>query len=619
MTERFVPLLIVTLLAFIVPIALSRFRALPIVVGEIMAGIIIGPSLLGWIQPDEPTLELLAEIGFAFLMFLSGLEIDFTFLRALPGKKHRPLENPILLGGLTFALTLVLAFLVSEGFQRAGFIPDPWMMTLILSTTSLGIVVPVLKERRLLASRLGQALLISALLADFLTMFLITVYVTLHVSGLSFEILLVGVLFLPLAFIYFFISKYLRGTSLWRLLEDLSDATSQIKVRGALALMIAFVVLAESLGVELILGAFLSGVLVSLISTPDDEPVRHKLDAMGYGFFIPLFFIDVGVQFDLHAFLNDPRAWLLFPLMILAAFAIKSIASLPYRAAFSWQETLAGGLLLSARLSLIVAASAIGLRLGVISEAVNASIVLTAAVSATLAPLAFNLLLPEKRTRRIPVMVVFGCNELALRVGQYLRQHGDRVRFCSPSAEGRRRVQQAGFALLPGESSRLGEGLENLPRQEYVHALLALDEDDDRNLQACLEAQTHGVHNVIAFVNEPRRLAEYRATQARVMAPALYRVALLGLMARTPAIFELLTTTTDDKDVREMPMENPALAGKNLRDVQWPEDTLVLAIRRGEEVIVPHGSTHLELHDQISVLGQQKALENLEALLAQAA
>ncbi len=616
MPERFVPLLIVTLLAFIVPIALSRFKALPIVVGEIMAGIVIGPSLLGWIQPDEPTLELLAEIGFAFLMFLSGLEIDFTFLRTLPAQKRRPLENPILLGGLTFGLTLVLAFLVSEGFMQAGFIPDPWMMTLILSTTSLGIVVPVLKERRLLGSRLGQALLISALLADFLTMFLITVYVTLHVSGLSFEILLVGVLFLPLAFIYLFISKYLRGTSLWRLLEDLSDATSQIKVRGALALMMAFVVLAESLGVELILGAFLSGVLVSLISTPEDEPVRHKLDAIGYGFFIPLFFIDVGVQFDLHAFLNDPRAWILFPLMILAAFAIKSLASLPFRAAFSWRETLAGGLLLSARLSLIVAASAIGLRLGVISEAVNASIVLTAAVSATLAPLAFNLLLPETRTRRTPVMVVFGSNELALRVGQYLHQHGDRVRFCAPSAEGRKRVQQAGFTLLPGSS--LAEGLEAMPPQEYVHALLTLAEEDDRNLQACLEAQTHGVGNVIAYVNDPRRLNEYRAAQARVMAPALYRVALLGLMARTPAIFELLTTTTDDKDVREVSMENPALDGKSLREVAWPDDTLILAIRRGEEVIVPHGSTHLELHDHISVLGKQKALENLETLLAQA-
>ncbi len=618
MPERFVPLLIVTLLAFLVPISLARFKALPIVVGEIVAGIIIGPSLLGWIHPDEPTLELLAEIGFAFLMFLSGLEIDFTFLTALPEQKANPLENPILLGGLTFSLTLLLSFLVSEGFMQARFIPDPWMMTLILSTTSLGIVVPVLKERRLLSSRLGQALLISALLADFLTMFLITVYVTLHLSGLSFEILLIGVLFLPLAFIYFFISKYLRNSRLWRLLDDLTDATSQIKVRGALALMMAFVVLAESLGVELILGAFLSGVLVSLISTPEDEPARHKLDAIGYGFFIPIFFIDVGIQFDLHAFLNDPRAWLLFPLMLLAAFAIKSLSALPLRAVFSWRESLAGGLLLSARLSLIVAASAIGLRLGVISEAVNASIILTAAVSATLAPLIFNLLLPEKHTRRTPVMIIFGASELALRVGQYLQQHGDTVRFCSPSAAERERILAAGFRLLPGASNHLGTGLEHIPHQEYAQALLALDEDDERNLQACREAQTHGLSNVIAFINEPQRLPEYRAVQARVMAPALYRVALLGLMARTPAIFELLTTTTDDKDVREVPMENPRLDGKNLRDISWPEDALVLAIRRGDEIIVPHGSTHLELHDRVSILGKQKSLEKMEALLAHA-
>ncbi len=402
MPNLFLPLLIVTLLAFFVPLALARLRAIPTVVGEILAGIIIGPSLLGWIHPDEHTLELLSEIGFAFLMFLAGLEIDFTFLRTLSSRKQRLLENPVASGSIIFLLTLLLGLLASLGFYRAEFIPDPWLMTLILSTTSLGIVVPVLKERRLLASRLGQNLLIAALLADFLTMFLITVYVTVHLSGLSFEILLVTLLFVPLAGLYVLTNRYLKSSRWWRLLEELSGATAQIKVRGAFAIMMAFVVLAASLGVELILGAFLGGVLISLISTPADEEVRHKLDAIGYGFFIPLFFIDVGIQFNMQAFVSDSRAWVLFPLMLGAAFAIKLLASLPLRAAFSWRETLAGGALLSARLSLIIAASSIGLRLGLISDAVNASIVLTAAVTASLSPLIFNLLLPDKATRRLP-------------------------------------------------------------------------------------------------------------------------------------------------------------------------------------------------------------------------
>ncbi len=617
MPERFLPLLIVTLLAFFIPIALSRFRAVPIVVGEILAGIIIGPSLLGWIPPNEHTLELLAEIGFAFLMFLSGLEIDFTFLKAAPAKKRRPLENPVILGGLTFTLTLLLAFFVSLGFFRAGFLPDPWMMTLILSTTSLGIVVPVLKERHMLASRLGQNLLVAALLADFLTMFLITVYVTIHVSGLSFDILLVTVLFVPLAFVYLLTNKDWKSSRLWRVLEDLSDATAQIKVRGAFALMMAFVVLAETLGVELILGAFLGGLVASLLSASGGESLRHKLDAVGYGFFIPLFFIDVGVQFDLNAFLSDRRAWLLFPLMLTSAFLIKLLAALVFRSGFSWKETLAGGFLLSARLSLIVAASSIGLRLGVISEAVNASIVLTAALTATISPLAFNLLLPDVSRRKRTVTVIFGSSDMALQVGRYLQAHGDEIRFFVPRQEQCHRITNAGFAVCLPVSPAFSETIESLEKDIHVQTLLALDEDDEANLQVCRQARLHGVGNIIAFANNPARLREYRDADVRVTTAALFRPALLGLMARNPAIFDLLTATTDDKDMREIPLENPALDGKRVSEIPWPEDVLILAIRREGELIVPHGHTRLARHDCISLLGRLDSLESLAQSLSE--
>ena len=109
MEQRFFPLLLVVLLAFLVPILLSRFRGVPVVVGEILAGILIGPSVLGWVHVEEPTLDLLAEIGFAFLMFLSGLEIDFSILFAAsrPGQDKR--KSPILLASLSFLLTIVLA------------------------------------------------------------------------------------------------------------------------------------------------------------------------------------------------------------------------------------------------------------------------------------------------------------------------------------------------------------------------------------------------------------------------------------------------------------------------------------------------------------------------------
>jgi len=196
----FYPLLIVVFLAFLVPITISRFKkfSLPIVVGEIIVGIIIGRSGLGWVQQHDPFLDLLAELGFVFLMFLSGMEIDFSSFGSMSSGQHRgrkALWGPVQLGGLSFALTLGLSTLVGFGLVRLQLVSSPWMIALILSTTSLGVVVPVLKERGLNNGRFGQAIIIAALMADFITMLLITVVVAALSHGLTFEILLIAVLF----------------------------------------------------------------------------------------------------------------------------------------------------------------------------------------------------------------------------------------------------------------------------------------------------------------------------------------------------------------------------------------------------------------------------------------
>ena len=612
MSRSFLPLLLVTLLAFLVPLVLSRLRVVPIVVGEILTGIIIGPSLLGWVDPNEHTLALLSDIGFAFLMFLAGMEIDFSFLSAFSSQKRRLVENPLVLASATFVLTLLGAFGVAEVFKQTDFISEPWLMTLILSTTSLGVIVPVLKERRLLASPLGQTLLIAALLADFMTMFLITGYVMVHTRGISLEILLILLLFVPLFGTYAFINRYLKTSSLWTMLEELSDTTAQIKVRGALAVMMVFVVLAETLGVELILGAFLGGVLISLVNTPEDESIRQKLDSFGYGFFLPIFFIDVGAQFDLHALLTDGRAWLFAFIMLGTAFLIKLFATLPLRHTFSWRETFASGILLSARLSLIIAASSIGLRLGLIDDTINASIVLTAVMTTTFAPLLFNTILPHQATVKEAITIIVGSTNLALKVGHYLTAYKDKVRFFVQDPREAQRIREAQFALCTdSDHSSLSRVLENLAKNTHIQALIALESDDDLNLEVCHQGIMHGIGNIITYTNEPSRIQEYRALNVRVMAPALFQPALLGLMARTPTIFDLFTTTTDDKDIREIPLENPALDGILLRHFPWPPDTLVLTITRDDELIIPHGKIRLQLHDRLNIAGTLDSLERV--------
>ena len=568
MEQRFIPLLLVVLLAFLVPILLARFKRIPAVVGEILAGIVIGPSVFGLVRSHEPTLETLAEIGFAFLMFLSGLEIDFSILFAASRSGRDKTKSPLLLAGLSFILTIVFALAIGFWLTNAGFVKDPWMMTLILSTTSLGIVVPVLKEKKMSSSNLGQTILLSALLADFLTMFLVTVYVAIRSTGLGLDILLIGLLFIPVLLLYQLGERHLRRPLVRRLIEELSDATSQIKVRGAFALMIAFVVLAELIGAELILGAFLGGVLASLLSEPNDEKIRDKLDAIGFGFFVPLFFVYVGVQFDLQAFLNNRAAWILLPILLVASFAIKIVSALVFRFAYSWRESISGGFLLSARLSLIIAASSIGVRLGAISELTNAAIILIAALTAVFAPLGFNSLMAAPDEKKKRAKVIYGGSELALQVGKELQAHGDEVLFIELDPEGADRMNGQGFTILNG-----GESVSSIMdsiKDVYVDAFIALNASDDKNLDACRIAKSHGIEHILSFVAEPIRVPDFRGLGVQTLTPSLHRSSLLALMARNSAIFSLMTSTDDQRDLREFIVFNSSLNGKRLMDLIFP-------------------------------------------------
>ena len=390
-----VPLLIVAGLAFGVPILVGHFKRfpLPVVVGEIVLGMIVGRSGFDLIRYDS-WLQFLAEFGFAYLMFLSGLEVDVGLLS---GNKEREKSgpNPMKLAALIFGLTLLLAFVVSWILTRTGQIPNPWLMSLVLSTTSLGLVVPILKERAMSGSAYGQAILLTALVADFITMFLITIVAGWLSNGFTLE------LFLGLGIVAAFALAlrvgllYRKSPNLQRIFGGMAAASSQVSVRGSLFLMLVFVAISAQLGTEVILGAFLAGVLLSLFTRDEkSSDLREKLEAMGFGFFIPIFFVMVGARFDLSALTGSTAGLILAPELILGAFLIKIVASLPFRQLVSWRETLAGGFLISSRLSLIIAAAEIGQRLGLFPEAVYAALIAVALVTAVAGPVGFNLLMP---------------------------------------------------------------------------------------------------------------------------------------------------------------------------------------------------------------------------------
>jgi Kef-type K+ transport system membrane component KefB len=285
------------------------------------------------------------------------------------------------------------------GLKQIGATTDPWMMGLILSTTALGVVVPILKEAELSQTLFGQTILLATVIADFITMFLISVLVAVISRGLTAEILFVFLLFVAFFFAARFGSFLSRIESLQRVITELSHATAQIKVRAAFSTLLIFVVLAEKLGIEIIVGAFLAGAIVALLRTAEDRELSSQLDAIGFGFFIPIFFIMVGVDFNLPALLSSTGALLAVPVLLTAAIAVKMIPALVFRLNHTWREALAAGMLMCPRLSLIIAAAAIGEKLGVIDESVNAGIVLVAIVTVTASPLAFLRVFPASRVK----------------------------------------------------------------------------------------------------------------------------------------------------------------------------------------------------------------------------
>jgi Kef-type K+ transport system membrane component KefB len=608
---EFLPLLLVLFLTFLVPPLVSRIRCLPVVVSEIIVGMIIGKSGFNLVKPD-PTLDFLAEIGLAILMFLAGLEIDFNLVLSSPPGGRRRRFSPIVFAAVSMALTLALAGLISSRLATHGFVDDPWMVGLILSTTSLGIVLPVLKDGGLSGGLFGQTVLLSALFADFVTMFLITVYVALKSSGLSLDILLVVVLFVAALMVYRIGRAAVRRPVIEPVLEDLIPMPSQTRLHGAIALLFAFVILSYFLGTEMILGAFLAGSVVALLGGPGLPALRSKFDAIGFGFFIPLFFLTVGINFNFASLVKDPKMITIVTVLLISAYAVKIIPGLILKIGFTWRETLAGGILLSSRLSLIIAAAGIGLRLGAINETTTAVFILAAAVTSTVSPILFNSLVPTRRTTEKSAIAIIGADEDAVQTGRELTARKEKVQFIVSEASAKIRVEAAGFSSIHLDGLPESLRTAKLPR---LKSLLVMTPSDDENASICRVATSMGLQHIVVLVNHASRLRDFKDLGVQIFAPGLFRPSLLALMARNPDLFNLLISTREDHQITEITVLNSQAAGLSLRELGLGADILIIAIKRGEDYLVPRGETKLEMGDWITVYGEAEQVDELKSRL----
>jgi Kef-type K+ transport system membrane component KefB len=374
-------LLIVVAAGFAAPLALGlvpRLR-LPAVVLEIVIGIVIGPAVLGWVEVDQ-AVEVLSLIGLAFLLFLAGLEIDLTALRGIVLRA----------ASAGFAISLGLAVLAGLALDVAGIADEPLLIAVILTSTSLGVIVPVLQDSGETSSRFGQLVIAAASIADFAAVLLLTLLFSGEATGIDTKLTLLGIFVLAIVAVGAVLAGAEHSRRISAALVRLQDTSAQIRVRGAFVLLIGMVVLAEQLGLELILGAFAAGAILNHLDM--DQGMTHpeyrvKLAAVGFGVFIPVFFVSSGVEFDLDALFADASAIVAIPAFLAALLVARGLPALLYRRALTRREIVAAGLLQATSLPFIVAATEIGRSLGLIDAATSAGFIAAGLVSVLVFPL----------------------------------------------------------------------------------------------------------------------------------------------------------------------------------------------------------------------------------------
>jgi Kef-type K+ transport system membrane component KefB len=395
MELHFTNLLIVVTMGFLAPLALgfAPRLLLPSVVLEIVAGIVVGPSVLGWVHVDQPV-EVMAIVGLAFLLFLAGLEIEFDKLR---GKVLR-------VTAIGFAISFGIALILSGALSGFGVLDHPLFVAIVLSATSLGVVIPVLKDAGEVDTTFGQLVIAGATIADFATVILLSLFFSREATTTTTKVILLGLLFVVAILVGLTLVRLEHWRRLRETLQRLQDTTAQIRIRGAFVLLIALVALATKLGLEVILGAFIAGAILTLIDRdtmlthPD---FRAKLEAAGFGIFIPVFFVTSGVRYDLGA-LGDASTLLHVPIFLVALFAIRGLPALLYRPLIPPNRVAVSMLMQATSLPFIVASTAIGVQLEVVTPENAAALIAAGLLSVVLFPAGALTLLkrdPDTRAR----------------------------------------------------------------------------------------------------------------------------------------------------------------------------------------------------------------------------
>lgn len=604
---EFLSLVVVVMAAFLTPILINRLRItfLPVVVAEILMGILIGHSFLNIVERDA-MLNILSTLGFIFLMFLSGLEIDFKAFKKDKGSSKDKDKNKepghLQLALTVFLFIMIISIVFAYAFKWFGLIDDVLLMIIIISTISLGVVVPTLKEMNIMRTTIGQFILLVAVLADLVTMILLTAYGTLHASGGA-SLWLIGSL-VVFALVFYFLGGIFKKA---QFLQKLMDGTTQIGIRAVFALIIMLVALAEGVGAENILGAFLAGVIVSLLG-PDEDMVE-KLDSFGYGFFIPIFFIMVGVDLNIPMLIKEPSLLLIIPFLILAFVVSKLIPVFYVRRWFDMKTTISSAFLLTSTLSLVIASAKIAEKLGTISSEISGILILSAVITCVFVPIIFKKMfpMPDEATRQIEVSLI-GKNQLTIPIAQNLTSQLYQVSLYYRNDLSDKRKLSDAISMI--EIADYEEPLLDRLGLFERDIVVCSTNDDDINRKVALMAKRHGVNRVICRLEASTGDEGLQSEGIEVFSGFMSNKILLKGLIETPNMLNLLSNV--ETSLYEIAMLNHKYDQIQLRNFPFDGDIIFVRIIRNNESIVPHGDTQLRYKDRVIVTGSKEYVDELK-------
>lgn len=604
-------LFLVVLLALVIPIFMARFQIsnVPTAVAEIIVGIIMGSSGFNLITSTHD-LTFLSNLGVILLMFLSGMEIDFDLLqrknnpkgKSQAGKAVDPLKTAI----TAFIGIVIMAFVLAYVLRLTGLFSEVMLAAIILMTVALGVVIATLKEKDILGRPIGQTILLTAVLGEVIPLLLLTIYASIN-GGNAEQLWLIILLFVAAIFLL----RRFKQPYLW--FAKITKSTTQLDIRLAFFLIFALVTVAETVGAENILGAFLAGMVMKLLEP--SEATKDKLTSIGYGFFIPIFFIMTGVGLNLRSLFAHPSSLMLLPVLVIFLFIAKVPVLLTYVRYFQKKNAFAGGFLTATTITIVLPTLQVARKLHAITSTQSDAFILAAVIVCILSPIVFNsnfVLLPEDKIKE--KVAIVGANAVTVPVAHDLHANWYSVKMFTDKKNQYKtydsRVENLTFLPNLDEETLEKDGVFD---GDIVVAANRADED---NIKIARMAKEKGVNRVIARLSEvdSKTLTEFNEKGIEVFNSTNVHAALMRAMIESPTVYRIMTDTKNI--LYSVKVKNTHYTGRQLMDLEFIDQITVSRIKRGDEWLIPRGATVIEQGDILVFSGEFKVADRVRDLLS---